>query len=226
MAMTVNESFSGETAWPRLLQILAKPFEPAQVEWKPQATTRDGKRCLAIPYVGTQPYQIRLDSVCPNWNDHYEIVLTPDKVFVTCVLTLMANTMVTRCDVGECELNDPNALTSAKAQAFKRACAAFGLGRYLYDLPKAWVDYDSDKKCITPAALNSLMLALAKKQGASPATPVVVPPTSEPIKEPPLCALHNAPMEWVTNQRTGKSGWVHKTEDGKYCTGQQPSGGH
>src|SRR5437867_8622956 len=28
------------------------------------------------------------------------------------------------------------------AQAFKRACACFGLGRYLYDLDTVWVDLD------------------------------------------------------------------------------------
>jgi hypothetical protein len=42
--------------------------------------------------------------------------------------------------VGEAEKGDPNQATSAAMQAFKRACAAFGLGRYLYtDLPQLWV---------------------------------------------------------------------------------------
>jgi len=40
-------------------------------------------------------------------------------------------------------LEDENCFTVASAQAFKRACVAFGLGRYLYDLPKdQWFDYD------------------------------------------------------------------------------------
>jgi hypothetical protein len=48
---------------------------------------------------------------------------------------------VTREDVGEAEKGDPNQATSAAMQAFKRACAAFGLGRYLYtDLPQLWVE--------------------------------------------------------------------------------------
>src|SRR5690606_29548632 len=34
----------------------------------------------------------------------------------------------------------------AEAQAFKRACAKFGLGRYLYSLDARWVDYDQDKR--------------------------------------------------------------------------------
>jgi len=39
----------------------------------------------------------------------------------------------------EWEEND-NAGTAAEAQAFKRACSCFGLGRYLYDLEGQWVD--------------------------------------------------------------------------------------
>jgi hypothetical protein len=38
--------------------------------------------------------------------------------------------------------------TEAWAQAFKRACSQFGLGRYLYDLEKAWVPYNPQRKQI------------------------------------------------------------------------------
>jgi hypothetical protein len=56
---------------------------------------------------------------------------------VICALTILG---VSREDVGEAEKSDPNQATSAAMQAFKRACAAFGLGRYLYtDLPALWV---------------------------------------------------------------------------------------
>jgi len=44
--------------------------------------------------------------------------------------------------VGEEWADDENAATRAEAQAFKRACACFGLGRYLYDLDKVWSDLD------------------------------------------------------------------------------------
>jgi hypothetical protein len=81
---------------------------------------------------------------------------------VTCRLTIAG---VTRSDVGECDLSDENAFTSAKAQAFKRACAAFGLGRYLYDLPKQWVEYDAQHRCITDAALTQLTNSLRQRAG-------------------------------------------------------------
>jgi hypothetical protein len=37
-------------------------------------------------------------------------------------------------------------MTSAEAQAFKRASSCFGLGRYLYNLPETWVSLDKQGK--------------------------------------------------------------------------------
>ena len=48
----------------------------------------------------------------------------------------------THTGVGEEWTDDENAATRAEAQSFKRACACFGLGRYLYDLDKLWLDLD------------------------------------------------------------------------------------
>jgi hypothetical protein len=46
-----------------------------------------------------------------------------------------------------------NAVTSADAQAFKRACSCFGLGRYLYSFPEAWVQLNPRGE---PVALPAL----------------------------------------------------------------------
>jgi len=37
----------------------------------------------------------------------------------------------THSGTGEAWADDENAMTAAEAQAFKRACSCFGLGRYL-----------------------------------------------------------------------------------------------
>ncbi len=37
-------------------------------------------------------------------------------------------------------------MTSAEAQAFKRAASCFGLGRYLYNLQETWVDLDGQRQ--------------------------------------------------------------------------------
>ena len=37
-------------------------------------------------------------------------------------------------------------MTAADAQAFKRACSCFGLGRYLYEFHGSWVDLDQNQQ--------------------------------------------------------------------------------
>jgi hypothetical protein len=44
---------------------------------------------------------------------------------------------------GEEWADDDNAMTRAEAQAFKRACSCFGLGRYFYNFDEIWVPVDS-----------------------------------------------------------------------------------
>ena len=54
---------------------------------------------------------------------------------------------------GEEWTDDENAGTSAEAEAFKRAAACFGLGRYLYYFDGAWVDLDDRKRPRTVPSL-------------------------------------------------------------------------
>jgi hypothetical protein len=183
--------------WEQVLEGLRVPFSVEVVAWKPQTISRERKRCLAVPYADTQPYQERLDQVCPEWQDDYAIWFSDPqetlgragekrvisgKVFVKCGLTIAERT---RSDVGECELIDENALTSAKAQAFKRACAAFGLGRYLYDLPKPWVDYDAERG-ITEVELKKLEGLLRRYAGTHPAPAERSGPASETEAQSPV----------------------------------------
>jgi hypothetical protein len=124
---------------------LCDPFHPMLVEWKPQAVSKDGKRALAVPYIDARHYQHRLDQVAPGWETEYEFI-KPDGSLVKCRLTIAG---VTREEVGESDPNDSNTATSAVAQSFKRACSAFGMGRYLYFLPQSWCEYDSQSRRIT-----------------------------------------------------------------------------
>jgi hypothetical protein len=127
---------------------LCKPFASALVELKPGATTKDQSRALCMPFVDSRAYQTRLDRVVgpEGWAVEYRPL--SDRA-VLCRLTILG---VTREDVGECNANDENAATSAVAQSFKRACSAFGLGRYLYHLPQIWAAYDAQKRQIADVA--------------------------------------------------------------------------
>ncbi len=136
-----------------ILTELRAPFHPSAVEWKPQSVTKDGGKAMAAAYADLRAYQNRLDEVCGmDWS----VTFTPwGEGRIVCHLTISG---VTRSSTGEAgsqsERNEIGG-TSAEAQAMKRACSAFGLGRYLYELPTVWVELD-EKKNFTPAAKAKL----------------------------------------------------------------------
>jgi hypothetical protein len=66
------------------------------------------------------------------------------KVLVTCTVTIIG--LWSHSGTGEEWTDDDNGMTSADAQAFKRACSCFGLGRYFYDFPAIWVDLDQNRQ--------------------------------------------------------------------------------
>lgn len=136
-----------------ILTELRAPFHPSAVEWKPQSVTKDGTKAMAAAYADLRAYQNRLDEICGmDWS----VTFTPwGEGRIVCHLTISG---VTRSSTGEAgsqsERNEIGG-TSAEAQAMKRACSAFGLGRYLYELPTVWVELD-EKKNFTPAAKAKL----------------------------------------------------------------------
>jgi len=139
------------------LQELRKPFHPAHVTWKPGAVSKDQTKALALAYADLRAYQNRLDEVCGlDWSVTY----TPWGERLVCHLTIQG---VTRSSSGEPDsqaapgaLSAENAGTTTEAQAFKRACAMFGLGRYLYNLPSVWVEYDLNTNHFTEKAKAKL----------------------------------------------------------------------
>lgn len=142
-----------------ILQQLAAPFHPSKITWKPQTVTADKTKAMAAAYADLRAYQDRLDTVCGlDWSVSY----TPWADRIICHLTIKG---ITRSSTGEAdaraEKNDI-AGTAAEAQAFKRACAMFGLGRYLYSLPSLWVEYDAENKRFTVKALARLNGTIAQ----------------------------------------------------------------
>ena len=140
-----------------ILSELAKPFHPSHVTWKPGVVK--GDRALALAYADIRAYQNRLDEVCGlDWSVSY----TPWGDRLVCHVTIAG---VTRSSTGEADARSEKseiAGTAAEAQAFKRACSMFGLGRYLYSLPSAWADYDGQRKQFTEAGKAKLDNILAQ----------------------------------------------------------------
>lgn len=121
---------------------LAAPFELYQIELKPGALANEKTRGLALAYVDLRAYQERLDEVVgiEGWSVEYRNLGAKS---IICRLTILGHV---REDVGEPSGDGDNPATEALAQSFKRACSAFGLGRYLYSLPRIWADYDERAK--------------------------------------------------------------------------------
>lgn len=151
-----------------ILEGLAEPFDPEDIYWKPQATNKDKTKAMAAAYADPRAYSDRLNAIvgANGWTCTYVVsTIAPagpsdqgkfgfnGKVLV--VATVTVNGVGVQSGTGESEATDDNAMTAAEAQGFKRAATRFGLGRYLYDLPKGqWCDYDSkSRKIINPPTL-------------------------------------------------------------------------
>ena len=110
----------------QILVELSKPFHPSRITWRPGALTGKKDKALALAYADLRAYQNRLDEVCGmDWSVSY----TPWSDRIICHLTLQG---ITRSSTGEPDSDSERseiAGTTAEAQAFKRACAMFGLGR-------------------------------------------------------------------------------------------------
>lgn len=124
--------------WPTLLARLAEPFPADQLKWRAGATNKDKTKAIALAYAEPRAYEDRLNEVCPGaWHVDFQ---PWGESRIICRLTIHG---VTRSSTGEAGDSNPEISgTSAEAQALKRACSRFGLGRYLYDLPATWVAYD------------------------------------------------------------------------------------
>lgn len=136
-----------------ILQELRKPFHPGEIYWKPGSVSKDGTKALALPYATLRAYQNRLDEVCgAEWSVSY----LPWGERIICQLTIGG---ITRASTGEPDSQAEKseiAGTAAEAQAFKRACAMWTLGRYLYHLPSLWVEYDAQARQFTDQAKAKL----------------------------------------------------------------------
>jgi hypothetical protein len=131
-----------------VMEQLRRPFDPSDIEWKPGATK--GDRCMALAYGDLRAYMEALDeAVGGDWSVSYQ-PWGNERIIAT--VTIMG---VSRSSTGEQD-NTANGGTVAEAQAFKRACAMFGLGRFLYNLPQVWVGFDPGSKRITDQGLKEL----------------------------------------------------------------------
>lgn len=144
----------------RIRQIIGDlevPFDSSVIEWRVTNTAKDKRRGQVMPYADQRAYTDRLNALLTpaGWTRKYAVHTSANfqrgkdqktvaKIFVTCELTVLG--LGSHSATGEEWADDDNAGTSAEAQAFKRACSCFGLGRYLYYFTGVWVDIDDRKR--------------------------------------------------------------------------------
>ena len=164
-----------------LVAALEVPFDACQIEWRVTNTTKNGQppRGQVVPYGDQRAYTDRLNALFTpaGWTRKYAIHTSANferskdqkiaaKVLVTCELTIFA--LGSHSATGEEWADDDNAGTAAEAQAFKRACACFGLGRYLYYFTGAWVDLDDRKRPKAVPQLAGWATPTGWRQGLRP----------------------------------------------------------
>jgi hypothetical protein len=142
-----------------LVAALEVPFDPSQIEWRVMNTTKNQQpaRGQVVPYADQRAYTDRLNALFTpaGWTRKYTIHTSANferstdqkiaaKVLVTCELSIFG--LGLHSATGEEWADNSNAGTAAEAQAFKRSCTCFGLGRYLYYFTGTWVDLDERKR--------------------------------------------------------------------------------
>jgi Rad52/22 family double-strand break repair protein len=151
-----SEKFSPEEIR-RYTAELEIPFDRHVIEWRVTNTSQNRARGQVIPYADQRAYTDRLNTLFTpaGWTRKYTIHTSANferskdqkivaKVLVTCELTIFG--LGSHSATGEEWADNDNAGTAAEAQAFKRACCCFGLGRYLYYFEGVWVDLDERKR--------------------------------------------------------------------------------
>ena len=134
---------SPELLYPDLKEQLAAPFPSARVCWKPQTLSRDRSSALMVAFIDARTVMERLDAVCPGgWT--FDVKLFPGTPpTARGRLTVLG---LTRSDVGEAGEGEAGTLKAAASDALKRCAVHFGVGRYLYDLPRTWVAWDEARR--------------------------------------------------------------------------------
>jgi hypothetical protein len=167
----------------KLFAELEVPFPADQVRWRVTNTTNDKKRGQIVPYADSRAYTDRLNSLFTpqGWTREYKVEtmtnitrmkkgesIVSGKVLVTCTVTILG--VGSHSGTGEEWADDDNGMTSADAQAFKRACSCFGLGRYFYDIQAVWVDLDQNRQPTRTPALFAWALPENWRKGMRPSS--------------------------------------------------------
>jgi len=122
-------------------------FYSDEIEWKVQTynhkNRQDATKAMVVPYIQARAIMDRLDEIVGigNWKDEY---LPGPGGGIVCALSLrIDNEWVTKHDGAE--NSDVEEVKGGISNAFKRAAVKWGIGRYLYTIPKMWFPLNDRK---------------------------------------------------------------------------------
>lgn len=119
-----------------LLKQLKNPFDERFVKWRVGATSKDKTTGIALAYIDAREVMKRLDEVLgvDNWQSKHTAI---DGGFICEIGVKWEDQWVWRSDAAGLTKVEP--IKGGASDAFKRAAAVWGVGRYLYYLPNIWV---------------------------------------------------------------------------------------
>lgn len=201
-----------------LAQGLREPFALADIKFLPKSPINENGawKCLALPYADKRAYEDRLNDLAfGHWSTPPNAPFTAGNKLVIPVTVVLCS--VAHTDYGEAFLasqsrkgelrEEENSATEAYSQGFRRACAQFRLGRYLYTLPKFWVPYDPMKRELALSSEEKRLLAerLYRHAGLLPTLPAG--------QAQPQAAGAPAPMQDQQRQAAGVAQREASNED-------------
>ncbi len=123
---------------------LEAPFSATELEWKVQTSgiKKDGTVWAQIvPYIAARACARRLDEVfdVTGWGVSYRhINYGETNGFIASIVIYRETAPYQVIKEDGSEITDIESLKGGISGAFKRACVALGIGRYLYDVPEVW----------------------------------------------------------------------------------------
>lgn len=125
-------------------QALGAPFPPKDVSFRIQTTPKDGQtRALVVAYVDARAVADRLDEICgkEGWSFDWQPILTgtvDGKPAVLAAKGILTIGGVSKSDVGDAGDTEPT--KASVSDSLKRAAVLWGIGRYLYDMPRMYAE--------------------------------------------------------------------------------------
>jgi hypothetical protein len=125
--------------WDQIRAELSAPFPQSELEWRFQLAKKGESRGMMLPFVSARAIMDRLDAVvgAGGWFD--EVRRDPSGAWI-CRLHIRADNGASIFHEDVAPETDIEPAKGGASDALKRAAVKFGIGRYLYFLPRYWVN--------------------------------------------------------------------------------------